>query len=216
LIDKRQLWTDIRLKLLEYQNLRTGSDLFESLVASGVNLEALRQFIEAGRGRKHPQAQPLPYQDTFQQTHKLLDAGGHIAGGAAVRAWRKESHLDRDVDIFFNDFAEFVKAHLAAFYNSRIDVCLFKDKPYELFDLDTCCASYNTSKFDIDPACQQAFKTHKSHIRMDCIVHPTATLRRIAKYGSKYSMKFIASEILWLAMVGKVEPNVVKTALQYT
>jgi hypothetical protein len=213
-LNKRQLWTDIRLKLLEYQNLEVGSELFKSLVVAGVNPGALQQFIDVGHGRKHPEAQPLHF---IQKIRQLLDAGGHIAGGAAIRAWRNQHCLDRDVDIFFNDFTQFIRAHLSTFYNSRIDICLFQDKPYELFDLDACCAAYSpASGFDVDPACQQAHETRVSHIRMDCIVHPTATLRRVAKYGQRYAMKFIASEILWLAMVGKVESDIVKEAIKYS
>jgi hypothetical protein len=210
----RQLWAKHRLKLHEFQTLERGSELYDHLVSSGISSRQLDGYIGCGRGRKREGCTPPADSATIHQVAELVRLGGSVSGGAALRSWL---YLDdaRDYDLFFRDMPSFVKAHLAVYDNPLIDVCLYDDKPYELFDLAACKCSYSSAGFDISPDFDQAMSTGISDIELGAIVHPLATLRRIAKYGEKYNLRFPLQKVILLATTSSGDKSVVSRALRY-
>ncbi len=208
----RHLWAELRLELHRFQTIKHGSQLYQSLIASGVDRRAVDSYIECGRGRKHPRISAT--ENTDRQVQELIALGGHVAGGAALRRFMD---LDgaRDYDVFFADLPSFVSAHLAVYTNPNIDVCLFKSKPFELFDLAASKCSYSSSGFDVDPSFNDAMVSGISDIDLNTIVHPTATLRRVSKYGARYGFGFPVQKLLLLAATSGVDEAIAGLAMRY-
>lgn len=211
--DPRALWAELRLEVHRLQTVEVGSATFHRLLDSGVDESALREYIACGRGRKHPLAAPVPDPASSPLVASLLSSGGSISGGHAVRSWTFSTSPDRDVDVFFGDFPSFVSAHLAAYRVKNVDVCLYRHEPWELFDLDASCVSLSRTGFSFAPEFSEAFETGVCGVRMNRIVDPVATLRRIAKYGSSYGLRFRTPEVLWLAVASRAPDDVVRDAL---
>ena len=140
--------------------------------------------------------------------------GGSVSGGAALKSLLQKDDV-RDYDVFFPNISSFVKAHLAVYNNPIIDICLYENKPYELFDLGICKCAYSLSGFDVSEECKSSINTGISDIELGAIVHPTATLRRIIKYGTSYKIRFPGSKILILATTDGVDQSIAKEALGY-
>jgi len=211
----RQLWAKHRVSLYQFQTLQRNSNLYQYLVSSGVQRSDLDDYINSGRGRKRPNSAPSSFQVTDNQLDGLLAMGGSVAGGAALRSWL---YLDeaRDFDVFFPNIVSFVKAHLAVYDNPLIDICLYEQTPYELFDLAASKCAYSSSGFSLSSSFEEAMDTGVSDIELEAIVHPLATLRRVIKYGNKYNLKFPRQKILVLATTDSIDKNVVQKALDYS
>lgn len=210
----RRLWTKLRLDLHEFQTIEKHSQLYRDLVASGISSKRLNEYIAAGRGRKRQGcAIPVPGV-TAKQVRELVRLGGSVAGGAALRAWLNLGE-PRDYDVFFSDMPSFVAAHLTVYDNPLIDVCLYENQPYELFDLAASKCSYSSKGFRTDSSFDETMGTGISDIELGAIVHPLATLRRVIKYGSKYDLKFPFSKVLMLATTQGVDKRIAGEALNY-
>jgi hypothetical protein len=137
-----------------------------------------------------------------------------VSGGAALRSYL---YLDdaRDYDLFFRDMPSFVKAHLAVYDNPLIDVCLYDEKPYELFDLAACKCSYSSAGYDTSPDFDRAMSTGISDIELGAIVHPLATLRRVIKYGEKYNLRFPLQKVILLATTSSGDKAIAARAMRY-
>ena len=209
-----KVWLKTRLILSNYQNIKFNSKLYFELIKSGIDKSSLDKFILSGRKRKSLTAKPANQHTTNKQIDKLLVMGGSIAGGATLNSWLfMESN--GDYDIFFPNLLTFVKAHLAVYDNSSIDVCLYDLNPCEGFDLGISRCSYSSGGFKVEPECERALKTGVSSIILPNLINCTATLRRVAKYGHRYGIKFKQSEILFAAALGSVDNDVIKEALKH-
>ena len=210
----RQLWADLRTQLYEFQTLTKESRLYNNLVSSGVPFEELDSYIRNGCGRKHKNCVIPPQRITEEQLDTLLNMGGRVAGGAAIRKWL---YLDeaRDFDIFFSDMTAFVKGHLLAFNNPIIDICLYRNEPYELFDIDASKCSYSSSGFVLSYEFKRTMETGISDVELSAIVDPRSSLRRIAKYGESYGLKFPYQKIIMMATTSGIDRKIIDEALKY-
>ncbi len=212
-MNPRQLCAELRIRVHGLQTIEVDSPLFLDLVASRVDRTALESYIVSGRGRKHSDASPVPDPLDSPLVRSFFQRGGLVSGGAAVRSWLYSDSPNRDVDVFFGDFASFVSAHLDAYRVSNVDVCLYRSEPWELFDLDASCVALGVDGLSWSSEFDRAFSTGVCGVRMDRIVDPVATLRRVHKYGTSYGLRFRAPEILWLAVASGAPSDVVSQAL---
>lgn len=210
----RRLRLEILSDLERLKGLQLGSEDFEKLVSGGVNPDALTKYVGDGRGRKSRGAAHRPSKRIVEE---LVDRGGHVAGGSALNEWLFMEASGSDVDVFFSDFPSFVAAHLDTYDNLSVEICLFRDRPYELFDLDASKCSRSASGFDVDTACEEALSSGVSSVCLENVVDATATLWRVRKYGSRYGLRFRPEQILFLASAFKVrDPDAVHEALQHS
>lgn len=210
----RQLWVKLRLNLHEFQHIERHSLIYENLILSGVEREKLDEYITSGRGRKRQDCQAVSTDTTIEQVRELVRLGGSVSGGAALRAWLGLEG-SRDYDVFFPDISSFVKAHLATYDNPNIDICLYENQPYELFDLSASKCSYSASGFATDSSFNNAMITGISDIELAAVVHPLSTLRRVIKYGSKYNLKFPFEKVFTLIDTYKVDEDISMAALNF-
>lgn len=202
----------MRSLVASFKNIKAGSNLHESLITAGVDEGLLSDFLRSDRTYKSPH--DISVASTLRSVSSLVERGGVIAGGAAVKSWLMMGGV-RDFDIFFNDFPAYVQAVLETRQDSRIDICLFEKFPYEFFDLTPAMVAIFKSGFDVAPECEEAFKTGVGDIKLDAIFMPVATLRRVAKYGKNYGVKFTASRIIHVAARYGVRQDVVDEAMKY-
>lgn len=207
----RQLWIDLRLRVRELQSLKIGSDAYSHLVDSGISECYLREFIRLGRPRKIS-TQEKTQAETDRDVATLLDMGGHVAGGRAISEFFGRPSAG-DSDVFFNDFATYVRAHLMMLNNPSVDVCLFRDEPWEMFDIAASRCSYSASGFHNSDSFESAFKSGVSSIHMDCIIHPGNTLKRVVKYGSRYNLKFPTPDLIMISVSSKEDCDLVSQAM---
>ena len=210
----RQLWAELRIELYEFQTITRDSQLYRHLSASGVSSERLDAYIRNGCGRKARGCVIPSADETSSQVEKLLDAGGSIAGGSAVRKWLFVDGA-RDYDVFFPDIVSFVNGHLSVFDNPIIDVCLYRETPYELCDLTASECAYSKAGFLTSRDFDIAMETGVADIKLSAIVDPKSTLRRVAKYGELYGLKFPREKILVLATTGNMDREIAQRALDY-
>lgn len=182
---------------------------------AGVDSASLSEFIQNKCARKSKDASLQDIDLTNSQIHDLLKMGGKISGGAALK---KYLYMDNsaDVDVFFDDLNQFVKAHLHVYSNKRIDVCLYRNEPYELFDISSSKISFDGSDFKLDKSCEESLVTGISRICFDSIVDPKATMRRVIKYGQIYQFKFLPEEIALLGSIGQVDNDLINEAMGLT
>jgi hypothetical protein len=210
---------ELRLELLGrlsvLHRLQAGSADFDSLVRSGVDRARLSAFLTQGRRRKAPGARPRPPAETSALVSRLVSSGGVVAGGAALREWLY-SDAPGDVDVFFRDFPSYVSAHLEAYGDPRVDVCLYDGSPYELFDLNVSKCALGSDGFDLDPSCEEALRSGVSGISIGAVVDARATLRRVAKYGDRWGLRFDRSHVLTVCSAWAVEDSVALEALKHS
>ena len=208
-------WIAHRAFIADFQQIRIGDDAYNNLIASGIDQSQLDAFILSGSKRKrskHP-LEPVAAQSQF---HALLVLGGHVAGGAALQKWLFSPNSS-DIDIFFNNCIDWVRATLAVHDNPALDICLFDSRPYEGFDLVASQCSYSRYGWDVSPHCEQAFVTKTSNIIRENIIHPIFTLNRVVKYAERYGMKFSRSDLDWLVSRFKVtDLELVSKAISYS
>lgn len=179
--------------------MKEGDKLWRSLIDSGFSVDTLTKFVKAGCPRKFAGATPLLKEDLKIYKKHVMSDGGSISGGTAIRSFLGQKGEDRDVDVFFRTFEDFAKAHLAAINYSNVDICLYQHKPWELFDLEASCCATSLAGFSCSPKFEEVWETKKSDVRLDCIVHPLATLRRVVKYGDRYGLKFPGDKVALMA-----------------
>jgi len=211
----RKLWVELRSELYEFQTITNKLPLYEKLISTGIHQESLDHYIMNGHGRKKKLSTILPEETTKFQLNNLLEMGGCISGGASVRKWL---YLDgvKDYDVFFPNIVSFVKGHLAVFDNPIIDVCLYRNTPYELFDITASESSYSNNGFLNSEKFELTMETGMSDINLSTIVDPQSTLRRISKYGKLYGLKFPVQKVMLLAMTPGIDPDIVKESMEYT
>jgi hypothetical protein len=198
-VSLRHLWAELRTELHCLQTLELGSDLHRSLLSNGVDAEALEEWVLSERTRKAPKCAKGQTLDPEEIVQELVDRGASVAGGAALRA-RLGMNGSRDVDIFVRGLSSFASALLIAWSYPTVDVCLYRNEPWELFDLAAGMCAWSSSGFSCDPRHEESIKTKVSDIELGAIVHPRATLGRIVKYGQQYGFRFPASKVMMMAI----------------
>lgn len=212
------LWLKHKKKILAFRFIKSDDKLYNYLLNHGVNKLLLDDFISSDRSTKKRIGAKIPSSKIIKSdTLKLLEIGGHIAGGSILKTLLDIPN-NKDIDVFFNDFTNFVKAFLATYDNPVLDICFYENKPYELFDFGISKISYSQKTgLDISKSCQIAFVSGVSDIIFENIINPTATLDRIIKYGKKYSIKFDQSQVLFLIATHNIkDEKLIKEALSMT
>lgn len=195
----RQLWAEVRLQLHAFQTMKEGDETWDRLTKDGLNSCVLSAFIKAGCPRKDENATPLGKRGLTAFQDQMVEIGGVVSGGSAVRRILGKQGLDRDLDIFFPSIEIFARAHLAALNHSNVDLCLYRNEPWEFFDLEASCCAIGSLGSSYSPGFEKTWKSGVSDIRLSCIVHPLATLRRIDKYGTRYGLKFPGDKMMLMA-----------------
>ena len=175
-------YAELKGRVLAFRTMDSGTRLCRDLVRSGVDPGALGAFLAGPRGRKRPgSVRPA---SSAALVRRLIESGGHVAGGAALRAWTGSGEA-ADVDVFFSSFPSWASATLAAYGDPRVDVCLFLEDPCEGFDLGAPMVSVGTSGFRPSARAIEARDTGVCTVLLDNVIHPVSTLGRIAKYASR-------------------------------
>jgi len=189
------LWRKHYEKIQAFRKIKTGSRLYEYLVDAGVNERQLNAFISDGLRKTGNLANSSEHK---RQVDYLLDQGGIIAGGAALKSYLDMDNHN-DVDMFFDSFSSYVKALLYTRDNPGIDTCLYETDPCELFDLDVSKIAFSKNGYCVSDECNDALDTGISGIDMWSIIHPIGTLQRVIKYSKRYAVRFKAEHVLFLA-----------------
>jgi hypothetical protein len=198
-VSLRRLWADLRAELHGLQTLELGSALHRSLLAGGVGADALEEWVLSGRTRKASGCGSSPAAESEALAQRLVDGGASVSGGAALRA-RLGMEGSRDVDVFVRGLAPFASALLDAWRDPAVDVCLYREKPWELFDIAAGMCAWSRSGFSCDPRHEEALRTGVSDVELRAVVHPRATLGRVAKYGRLYGLRFPAGKVMAMAL----------------
>ncbi len=207
-------WLVKRDLIGQVRDLKQGSELHERLLEAGTNQEDLGLFLDSDRTRKTSGVLPKP-EETQRKIDSLVESGGMVAGGAALRSYLFMEPA-RDCDIFFNNLVAYARATIETRRFPGIDCCLYDIKPYEDFDLNLSMIAYGKYGYDISAEYSVAVNGGICEIRAERIIHPVATLRRVAKYGQTYKIKFLASQIIGLAAIYGVPDDATKEALKFT
>lgn len=200
-------------KINEFYSFPKNSDLYTRLLKSGINQEALDFYIESGHQLKQPEETSPEKLQT--QIDELLDAGGMISGGAALSYIFKQ-HETKDVDIYFNDDISFMRALLSTRSNPYIDVCFYRNKPYEFHDLAVSRCSVSKDGQDVSDACQTAMDTRVCGIFPDSVIWPMGTVRRLFKYSKSLGMKYKKEQIISFCVMFRIEGEVIGKLLDLT
>ncbi len=212
-MSSKELWFKLRSKVHELQTLKESSETFENLVSSGIRKKDLLAYIELGCPRKHPSSIMFGLKDLDLIKKDILKNNGYISGGTAFREHMKLIGDEKaDLDIFYNSFPDFVQNHLRFLNIKNIDICLFENKPWELFDLECSCCSFSGNGWDNSVGFQEFTESKISDIRLECIVHPKASFQRIIKYGKKYNIKFNGSKLYFMASSKGIPEDIIDEA----
>lgn len=207
-----KLWLKRRHQASQISGLVEGSPLFQDLLRSGVKESELARFIRSGNLIKVPV--PRTASENERHVRRLVERGGSVAGGCALREYTFRE-TSGDTDVFFGDFLSFARSVVESTTYPKVDVCLYDTSPYESFDLTAPMIARSSSGFDVSPECEKAIATGVCEIRPDWIFHPAATIRRVAKYGEVYGMRFKATQVQALASFYGVRDDLVRAALAY-
>ena len=197
------------------QGMEPGGAAWASLVAAGVDERALLRFMkEPGRPRKAPEARFRGARENVRLIGELLDAGGSIAGGAALDYVMGTRH-SRDVDVFFDSLPGYASALLRAYDNPSVDVVLTGPVPWASFDLCAAMCSVSRRGADVSPRCAEALRTGVSDLDLSNVVFPAATVGRVAKYGRIRGFKFRAEQVILVGAAGGVPEREIREALAF-
>lgn len=187
-------WTRIRAKVDAFKTLRRDQALYHDLIEAGVNAQLLDNWLNGPRTHKK-EGSKSSKEALDIVLSCLLNMGGMVSGGAALRKWLKITESTKDIDIFFGHYPAWVQATLIAWKIPQIDVCLYEKLPWEGFDLSPSKLAFNRNEFKISDECRQAIETNTCSIDFDTIIHPVATLGRACKYADRYGFVLVRSEI---------------------
>lgn len=196
-----------------FRRMQAGSDLHLKLLERGVDSGLLDRFLSSDRSRKISGSRP-DARACGRKLGELLEKGGMVAGGAALRR-RLGSSPSGDVDVFFRGFSAWAQATLETRAFPAIDVCWYEREPWEGFDLTASCIAFGNGGESSSPECEKALSTGICDIRLDRIFHPVATLGRAAKYGDRWGFKFPAGKMAQIVAMHGVSGPVVDQAFAH-
>jgi hypothetical protein len=200
-------------KLRYFSSFPKGSELYAQLLDAGLDRTQLDGFIESGHRLKSERRDISP-DELEREIDRLLDAGGMISGGAAL-SYIFQQHNTQDIDIYFNNEIEFIRAILSVQDNPLIDICFYIDEPYEFHDLGVTRCSVSRDGQSVSPLCQTAMDTRVCDVIADSVIWPRGTARRIIKYAIILDMKFKADQIISLGNVFKLGDRTIQELLRY-
>ena len=194
------LWREHAARLLLVTNIQSGSDFYQDLLLHGINKADIDCLVSSNTSQTQ--------RATPEIISTLLGMGGHISGGSALNMLIRESvgadilephPLVKDFDVFFSDMYDYVRAKIATKCYADIDICLYQQLPYELFDLTITECSYSTNGFSTSSKCDDALASGTTGINYHNLIDPVLTLKRILKYNNKYGIRARSEQILFVA-----------------
>lgn len=128
---------------------------------------------------------------------ELFEHGGALSGGAAVALFFRYD-FSKDLDFFFkNDKYKAIKEEYGKY--PFLDICLYKNQPYESFDLDiTQCYVDPNGDFYFSEKAKKAYESKTCGLIRKNVVYPGATLRRLQSYAGKYNLEVNLEDLEFL------------------
>jgi hypothetical protein len=183
----------LRLKVSnKVLHLRSLKPYINSLLENGFDKSLIDNYLNSEFSKD-----PKPTNQTtiISDINMMFTMGGVISGGAALSLIKE--YPIKDIDFYFNNELDFVKAYLLTFHNPYIDICWYFDQPHELHDMSiVMCNVHPDERIEITPQAQNALDTGVVDIYPKNIIWPERTAKRIMKYNKKYGVKFKKHQIL--------------------
>ncbi len=189
-------------RIVDLLSPKVGDEWYNRLIESGVPKSELDEYIRK-ISRKVTRDEYMAVRTMYDQEHlydlavEMLGRGFAICGGIAVSMAFGGRSFIKDLDVFVKDEVTFFKEHLK-YVGTNVDICLYENEPWEMFDLDICCVAIWDGRVEVTDQARKAYDSKVCHINIDKMRDADRTLKRCIKYNARYDVKFPVSELLIL------------------
>ena len=173
--------------------MRVYHELYEKAIKNGTDPSLLQKWINLNY-QKDPTCQPTKYQ-IASDIDQLFELGGIISGGAAL-SYITKAFISKDIDFYFNDEVNYLKAQVLTVNNPLIDVNFFIDEPHELHDIGIVMCNLTKDGPQIMKPCKSALETRISNLYPLSVIYPDRTVKRMYKYNKRLGTKFRLHEVI--------------------